>query len=178
MPPLTYLGKSGRAIKKPRGTGSGSFYFEIDDKAIARVQKKFQRASGRSLQQRMLRGNLARGDELAVKMKSAAPKGPTGNLRKSIKARRDRRSYMGVLVGPMARVAPHRHLVIRGTALRSSVGPRSSSMYRAFDGHVFHRSQVPYTGRMTANPFVDRVSRGYGRKAADLVLKEWTVLLR
>jgi hypothetical protein len=111
----------------------------------------------------MQRANLAAGDLVAKRVQQAAPR-RTGRLRRAVKARPERRrgafhgSSTSVLVGPTMK-APHRHLVIRG-----------------------HRIVTPggrYLGRRTtANPFVDRAARGIGRQAAELVRKEWRLLLR
>ena len=73
-------------------------------------------------------------------MRAEAPLGPTGNLRRKVGARKARVGKYGqrdptvVLVGS---VAPHRHLVIRGTA------PRFTKAGAA-------------RGVMPSNPFVDR----------------------
>lgn len=182
---LTYLGSRGQAISTPRASGAASRYgwkFEVDDKDIARIRRKFERASGKSLYTQLQRANLAAGDLLASRVKQAAPR-QTGRLRSAVTARPERRrtlrgSSTVVLVGPTARKAPHRHLVIRGTGTRPTVGGRPSSAFRAFDGRVYRREAIPNTGRMRPNPFVDRAARGFGPKAAALVMREWKTLLR
>ena len=159
-------GGSGRGAAKSRF----GFDFEVNQKDVARVRRKFERASGKSLHASMNRATLATGDLIASRVKQAAPRGATGNLRRSVNARNQRsRGVFGltirgghttsVLVGPRHAIAPHRHLIIRG-----------------------HRIVTPggrFTGRRTApNPFVDRVSRGFGPKAAALVMREWKDLYR
>lgn len=132
--------------------------FDIDDRDVARVRKKFERASGRSLYVRLQRATLTVGDLIKRRVQSISPR-QTGYLRRSVKVRpirRGGRSTTGVLVGP---VAPHRHLIIRG-----------------------HRIVTPggrFTGRRTQpNPYVDRAASGFERKAAELVRREWRSLLR
>ena len=77
---------------------------------------------------------------LKPKVKAAAPKGPTGNLRRQVRykrVRRPRTADAGIVVTSFAR---HRHLVLQGTRDRFTKG-----------SHAFR-------GRMPANPFVDRVA--------------------
>lgn len=170
--------------------------FDVDKNDIKRVRSKFARASGKSLYTQLQRGNLARGDLLKRRMQAEAPRA-SGKLRRAISVRPERRKGFGargsstaVLIGPTARKAPHRHLVIRGTGVRPVVGPRTSSMYRVLPGgytsrgralvgtKVLRREAIANTGRMKANPFVDRAARGFGPKAARLVMQEWKTLLR
>lgn len=79
------------------------------------------------------------GQFLKPKVKGAAPVGPTGLLKKKVGARvksnRRRDGFYSVVTS----FAPHRHLVIRGTADR------------------FTRNGA-YRGRGTPNPFVSRVA--------------------
>lgn len=80
------------------------------------------------------------GQFLKPKVKAAAPKGPTGNLRKKVgsrvkKSRRSSADYYSVTTS----FARHRHLVIQGTRDR------------------FTRSGA-FRGRMPANDFVGRVA--------------------
>lgn len=136
----------------------GSVSFEISAKDIARVQKKLKAASGKPLYQRMQRATLAAGDLLVPRIQAQTPR-RTGFLRRSTRSKLGRShgaTNLTVIVGP---TAPHRHLVIRG-----------------------HRIVTPggrYLGRRTkANPYVDRAARGFERKAAELVRKEWAAALR
>lgn len=166
--PIQYVGRGGQALRTPRASGAASRYgwsFQVNEKDVARIRRKFQRASGKSLYTSMQRANLAAGDLIAGRVKQAAPR-RTGALRAAVRARAERRKGFGirgnstaVLVGPTARKAPHRHLIIQG-----------------------HRIVTPggrFTGRRTApNPFVDRAAKGFGPKAAALVMREWKTLLR
>lgn len=78
-------------------------------------------------------------------IRAEAPKGATGNLKRSVKARKGKASvglaftFGSAVVGP---TAPHRHLVIRGHEI------------------VGHKPNKVRTGKRTkANPFVDRAMR-------------------
>ena len=76
---------------------------------------------------------------LKPKVRAAAPKGPTGMLRRKVgykRVRRPRTADVGTIVTSFA---PHRHLVIQGT------------------GNRFTKAGA-FRGRMPANPFVDRVA--------------------
>jgi len=188
------------ALSLIRGRGASSrFGFTVSQKDIDRVTNKFERASGNSLFVKMQKANLATADLVAAKAKQAAPR-RTGNLRQSIKARPARgagrfmkSAFFGVggrasviLVGP---TAPHRHLVIQGTGIRSAVGPRASSMWRQMPmsnsrgvgmmgGKVILRSALQHVGKMTRNPFMDRAGAGVEREMAKRMAKEWRSLLR
>lgn len=192
---LQYVGARGQVVKTGRASGAASRYgwtFDVNDKDVDRIRRKFERASGRSLYTRLQRATLASGDLLAGRAKQAAPRGPTGNLRRSIKARPERRKgVLGVtlrgrgaggsttvLIGPTHRRAPHRHLIILGTGNRPAVGGRPSSPYRAWGGRVYRREAIGMVGRMKPNPFMDRAARGFGPKASALVMREWKTLLR
>lgn len=116
-------------------------YLELDQKALGRALTRLQRYEGRAFGTRVSRAYLEGAKLLVAPIRAKAPKGPTGNLRKSISAR-DWKRLRGhevavVSVGPRA---PHRHLVIRG-----------------------HRIVTPGgrdTGRTSrANPFVDEAVR-------------------
>lgn len=115
---------------------TGPVSVELDTRALRAFQKRLERYQGLPLQQRMERGALDAARLLVPHVRRATPKGPTGNLRKSIRAGASRGGMASAYVGPSSRVAPHRHLVIRG-----------------------HRIVTPGgrdTGRVTtANPFVD-----------------------
>ena len=174
--------------------------FQVDANDIKRVHAKLARASGKSLYTRMQRANLAAGDLLARRVAAAAPR-RTGNLRRSVKARPERRRGIGargnsttVLVGPTGRRGSHRHLVILGTGIRPGVSSRSSNPWRVLPGRAgagettrrgsrglagVNVRRAGFTvGRMTPNPFVDRAAAGFGKKAAALVAKEWRAALR
>ena len=173
--------------------------FEVDRRDVERVRRKLQQASGQPLLKRMQRGTLVAGDLLARRIQAEAPR-RTGDLRRSVKARPMRERGLvshartvGVLVGPTHPKGAHRHLVIRGTGNRPSVSRRSSNPWRVLPGRasvgettrrgsalmgVNVRRAGFSTGRMRANPFVDRAAKGFGRRAADLVMREWAAALR
>ena len=147
---------------------------ELDVKALARFQKRVARYQGMPLAKRMQKGALEAARLLVAPVRTAAPKGPTGNLRRSIRAGsyRDMKSGLktsllsgsgvktvlfgsdafiaSAYVGPSSRVAPHRHLVIRG-----------------------HRIVTPGgrdTGRRTTgNPFVDSAAAPRAAEAMRVV---------
>lgn len=167
--------------------------FQVDQKDIEAVQRKLQRASGLPLRKRMQRATLTAGDLVGRRMKATAPRA-TGKLRRSVKVRLARGvggPSLTVYVGP---TAPHRHLVILGTRVRPSVSGRSSNPWRVLPGRAgmgettsrgralmgvnVRRAGTFDTGRMTPNPFVDRAARGFEKKAADLVRREWEAALR
>ncbi len=70
-----------------------------------------------------------------------APEGPTGNLKKSIKAKYFWKLGPAATVMPRAKTAPHRHLVQYGTVERSHESGKS-------------------TGKMTSNRFMDGADKG------------------
>lgn len=83
---------------------------------------------------------------LAAECKAAAPVGPTGNLRRSFKVRamkirgRRKKNTVGVVItSPGQGLAPHAHLVEKGTK------PRFTKKGKA-------------TGVMPANPFMQRAA--------------------
>lgn len=100
-----------------------------------KLQKQIMRKAMRTS------GNMARSA-----LRKAAPKGPTGNLRKSVYARPfTRGNAVGITVGF---TAPHQHLVEGGTKPR----------YRKGKGRLRRIFGVKggYTGVMPANPFFER----------------------
>ena len=85
-----------------------------------------------------IRGVVSRTSKaIAKEARARAPVGPTGNLRKSIKARKVKTmDGLSMTVAPRQGTAPHRHLVHEGTGQRTQ--------------HSTGRN----VGRMTANPFM------------------------
>lgn len=200
MPALNYGGQ-----RLPVGSGkrSSRAFFEVDKRDIERIHKKLERASGQPLHKQMERAQWAIADTVKSKIRAAAPKGRTGNLKKSIRARREkggawRRAGGGmiaavvygktwsnaILVGPVHAIAPHRHLVISGTRERPSDKPEGSMRTRkGKKALILPSGDLRFTGTFTtgtmkANPFVDRGSRGIQRQAADRIAREWRYLLR
>lgn len=145
----------------------GLLEFQFNTKDLARIQKKLEKMQGKPLGERMRKATLAAADLMVKPIRAQTPKGPTGHLRRYVKARPMYKRYFnyslnvadigwrtqtfGALVGP---TSPHRHLVIRG-----------------------HRIVTPGgrdTGRSTRpNPFVDRATRGHQRDALRIVKDAW-----
>jgi hypothetical protein len=119
---------------------------------------------------RMQRATLAGVRAMRPFIRAEAPKGATGNLKRSVKARKGHASVTAVagsfsaVVGPTAR---YRHLVIRGHRI---VGHHTGEG-RATT--VAKRAGLVDSGRRTrANPFVDRaIARGLPL-AAHIATKE------
>ena len=149
---------SGRFIKgsgapgwTPSGTAAGPISIQLDTRALKAFRKRVERYQGMPLTQRMQKGTLEAARLLVPSVRAAAPKGPTGNLKRRVSARQMRArggsgtDYGIFLFGQKGKTlsavvgstAPHRHLVIRP-----------------------HRIVTPGgrdTGRRTTgNPFVDR----------------------
>jgi hypothetical protein len=120
---------------------------ELDTAALARFRKRVERYQGLPLAKRMAKGAEEAARLLVPSVRREAPQGPTGNLKRRVRARTLRarnggfsgvREY-GASVGS---TAPHRHLVIRGHEI------------------VGHRPNRVRTGkRTTANPFVDEAAQ-------------------
>ena len=156
---------------------------QVNPRQIAAIEKRMDRLRGKPMAVRVEKAMWIEGDTMAKKMKQAAPRGPTGHLRKSINARKQRkgalesafggRSLGNILVGPRANIAPHRHLVLRGTGNRPVTSRRSSNPWRAWGGRAYRTGSLRHTGAMTANPFVDRAIRGSRRNVKRAVEKAW-----
>lgn len=105
---------------------------------------------------KFLRKSLTKGAALTRKaMRRNAPVGPTKNLRRSIKSKvrvREGGRIAYAVITPRHEIAPHRHLVIRGTKLRSKKSGQS-------------------TGRMTVNDFVGETFEQTERQAGELMLQ-------
>ena len=156
-----------RPIRIARGRGPSTRNFidvQVNPRQIAAIEKRMDRLRGKPMRARVEKAMWIEGDTLAKKVKQAAPRGPTGNLRKSINARKPSRGRLGeafggtwigdILVGPRHIVAPHRHLVLRG---HNIVTPGGRSLGR----------------RTTANPFVDRATSRSHRNVRRAVEKAW-----
>jgi hypothetical protein len=105
----------------------------------------------KEMRQRIQKGTLAAARYIRPFIRAEAPKGATGNLKRSVTARKGKWQMAGsvgsAVVGPTAK---HRHLVIRGHEI------------------VGHKPNKVRTGKRTrSNHFVDRgVSHALGRAAA------------
>ena len=168
---------SGRFIKgsgapgwTPSGAAAGPIVIKLDTRALNAFRKRVERYQGKPLRYRMDRGVLEAAKLLAPSVRAAAPKGPTGNLKRRVRAARISNggpslkklaagrgggAFFGATEGGLSgavvgSTAPHRHLVIRG-----------------------HRIVTPGgrdTGRMsTANPFVDSAVKPRAAEAMRVV---------
>lgn len=128
---------------------------ELDTAALKRFRKRVERYQGLPLAQRMQKGTLEAARMLVPPVRAAAPKGPTGNLKRKVTAKQH--AFRGTFTGRtktmdavVTSTAPHRHLVIRG-----------------------HRIVTPGgrdTGRRSvANPFVDEATQPRAAEAMRIV---------
>jgi len=137
---------------------------QLDTRALNAFRKRVERYQGIPLTQRMQKGTLEAARLLVPSVRAAAPKGPTGNLKRRVSARQMRSLGAKVsgfdvfafgqkgktLSAVVGSTAPHRHLVIRG-----------------------HRIVTPGkrdTGRRTTgNPFVDSAAQPRAAEAIRVV---------
>lgn len=181
----------GRFVK---GAGSGArgrngyVTIKIDEKAVRRADARLAKYQGKTLQKRAQRAYLEGARLMVVPMRREAPKGATGNLRRSISARANklRPGEMAVAtVGTRFKIARHRHLVTEGTDPHSLAAKRPGKSrysvipvrggapklgYRvraiSFSGGTGDSQRVGsvrlnaglYHPGSKANPFVERVS--------------------
>lgn len=128
--------------------------WELDEKALTAFTKKVERYRGLPLRARMAKATLKAADYMVPPIKAATPKGPTGNLRKRVRARPAKKRIgnslqptLGALVGP---TSPHRHLVIRGHRIVTP-GGRDTGM------------------RTSGNPYVDEAMERHASAAMRIV---------
>ena len=130
----------------------------IDERQYAAALKRISRYEGRELQRRAQQAYIEGARLMVRPMRAAAPVGPTGNLRKSIKARmnRARPGEMAVAtVGTTHRTAPYRYFVTRGHRI------------------VGHKPNKVDSGRRSRpNPFIDDVYRRYGAEVQSFIVKQ------
>lgn len=114
---------------------------EIDPRQLARVRKRYERYRGKPLQDRIRFATLKIADMLRKPIQAETPVGPTGNLRKSVRARQAKQRVGGSLVKTFG----------------SLVGPTDAKRHLIIRGHRIVTPGGRYTGRSTRpNPFVDR----------------------
>lgn len=109
----------------------------------------------RELEVDMRRANMVAARIAARAIKATAPVGKTGNLKKSVRARRARPGFGAVVAGPLGGrgLGAHRHLVIRGHRIVTVSGRD--------------------TGRRSRpNPFVDRAVSGIEGQLEEVVRRE------
>jgi hypothetical protein len=167
-----YIKGSGAPGWTPTGTVAGPISITLDTRALNAFKKRVERYQGKPLRYRMDRGTYEAGKLLVPSVRKAAPKGPTGNLKRSVSVFRSRggpsvkrmasglasgalsASFQGgltqVYVGPGSRIAPHRHLVIQGHRIVTPGGRDTGK-------------------RATGNPFVDEATRPRAAEAMRVV---------
>jgi len=125
------------------------------------VYKAIDRYGVRPFENAWARASMA-GARIATRaIRAAAPKGKTGNLRRSVRARRPRtRGVEAALAGQSLGIAiagptaPHRHLVIRGHRIVTTSG-------------------IVTGQRARGNPFVDRAVAGVEPLIVEAVKREF-----
>ena len=145
-----------------------SVRWEMSPRQVAAFERRIRKYQGLPLHKKLAKGTLLAAQGMVRPIRAEAPKGRTGNLRASVKARQAKgstivgvsfaqsRAYggqvyrtLGALVGPAGRQGAHRHLVIRGHEM------------------VGHKPWLVDTGQKTRpNDFVDRAERAH---RADIV---------
>jgi len=145
----------------------------LDQKALDRAVARLKRYEGRDLQTRARKAYLEGARLLVTPMRREAPKGPTGNLRRSIAARAPklRSGEMAVAsVGPRGGrgKGAHRWFVTAGTQRHSLAPVRKGPWVRFPDGEVRRGADVTHPGSR-ANPFVDRVADRYGDQVRSFI---------
>ncbi len=133
--------------------------FQISQKDIDKIKLRMEQLRGAPLEKRLQKGTLIAAQMLARYIRADTPVGPTGYLRRSVKAATSRHRYgakyvssLGAWAGP---TAPHRNLVIRGHR------------------DVTHRPARLDTGfRSRANPFVDAAAKPHVSDALRMVSEE------
>ena len=142
---------------------TGPITVKLDTRALKAFRKRVERYQGQPLERRLSLGVLEAARLLVPPVRANAPKGPTGNLRKSIRAgassrrggddlvtRASKGALVTAYVGPSSRKAPHRHLVIRGHRIVTTTGRDTGR-------------------RSVANPFVDEAVRSRQGEALRVV---------
>jgi hypothetical protein len=140
---------------------TGDLSVTIDERQWGRAIARLDRYRDRALQKRAEQAYLEGARLLRGPMQRAAPVGPTGNLRGSITARKNRLrigEMAAATVGTRFRKARHRHLVVAGTKPHPLTGVRKQGRYAVFpDGNVRAFAGFTHPGSR-ANPFIDRVT--------------------
>ena len=132
----------------------GPIAIVVDQKAMARADKRLAGYMGRPLERRAQQAYIE-GARLMVKpARQQAPVGKTGNLRRSIAASRVR-LRPGEMAGASVAARPskrggHRHLVIRGHRIVTHLG-RDTGL------------------RSRPNPFIDRAYAAVGEQVRDYI---------
>ena len=99
-------------------------------------------------------------------VKRAAPRGQTGNLRRSIRVGRTRRERPGAYVSPKPSIAFYRHMVIGGTRAH---GPRNAKVMVFRPAGEAHNVTATWVRGTKPRPFVSQVFDA-GRAAAEAAI--------
>ncbi len=121
--------------------------FEIDQRSLNRAIKTLDKYRGRPLEERLRRATLQAARMLVPPIRDASPVGPTGNLKRSVKAW-TRRTRLGGGWGA--------HGLIAGRTLAAGVGPTAPHRHLVIRPHRIVTPGGRDTGRKTTgNPYVD-----------------------
>lgn len=149
---------------------------QLDQRSYDAARKRIDQFADRPLARRAKKAYFE-GAKLAVRpMQREAPRGATGNLRRSIAARnpRLRAGEMAVAsVGPRGgkRKGGHGVLVTRGTRPHSLAAVRHGPWVKFPDGEVRPGALVMHPGAR-GNPFVDRTMDRYGDEVQSFIARE------
>jgi hypothetical protein len=134
---------------------TGPITVEMDTAALKRFRKRVERYQGLPLSQRMQKGTLEAARMLVPYVRSAAPVGPTGTLRRKVTAKQH--AFRGTFTGRtktmdavVTSTARHRHLVIRGHRIVTPGGRDTGQ-------------------RSVANPFIDEAAKPRAAEAMRVV---------
>ena len=135
---------------------------ELDERSLRKADARLAKYQGRPLHIRAQRAYLEGARLLRGPLQRAAPRGPTGNLRRSISARANRLrpgEMAAATAGTRHRRAPHDQLVTGGTRSHSLARVRlgKGDFVRLPDGGVRRSKDVTHPGSK-ANPFVAEVT--------------------
>ena len=129
----------------------------IDKAAIRDASRLLQSYQGAAMEKRLQRATLAGVNALKGPLRSATPRGRTGNLASSIKVRRVREGrkrgarFLGYTVGPGGKNGRHRFMVVGGTKPHIILGAKGKPLGLPFGP----RAMVRHPGAK-ANPYVER----------------------
>lgn len=155
----------------------------LDRRRLRRFQKKLDRLD-RKVKRKITRKAITKSAQVLTKStKAAAPIGPTGRLKRSIAWRvrnyRASQTMVGIVGSRLAgkqkkppkrpNVAPHAHLVEKGTAQRTrkKIGGRYAGAERTPDG-----PKSRSTGRVAGQGFMARVVTAHRRAHLQIVAGE------
>lgn len=129
----------------------------VEIRGIPEVQTMLGKLEGPAAKKALQAATKEGGKVLKKTVKAEAPRGATGNLRKSVSARTVRRDRPGTVVSPRPKIAFYRHMVIGGTKAHMIRFPDQKAAGVPKSG-----GNIPHPGAKP-NPFV---SRGFDRGQA------------